>query len=382
MPPLRSACAFALLLASVPAAVQAEENPAISGIITAKSWTPTTDRGTQFGRDVDFFYATVFPNVQAVDNLVRNTKSNLETQKGILDTQANNRILWRLFLAMAYGGLKFCTKSNDVAHLKDWPWNLATAVGHGQRVIFDLKGWDARDLYSLLVTGAVQKNFKDPFPRTAASHGFRWKHGKMEEVKYSGLSLVYAVSDGLLQGKHHGIDIAFGGVGNTRMDNLIIGPSGTALDPSRGYQKVAKLQHGHLFLHDADKYDGKKILVESGLMVGLEGSAPGTTNMYGSSHNAGSATADPTLETGVDGGQKMQKLLGNEAPAQIGGMWVTLDTQEGAELPKVIQALDNMSPSNRMELFRTILKSNGPSARHAVQDAYAKALQVRAGTRG
>lgn len=42
---------------------------------------------------------------------------------------------------MAWGGLQFSLKDNDKAHLGDWAWPLASALGHGQRVAFQVNGY-------------------------------------------------------------------------------------------------------------------------------------------------------------------------------------------------------------------------------------------------
>lgn len=328
--------------------------------ITAKSWSPTDDKEAQFTRDLDFFYATLFPDPGIVKALAGASKFNKDLPTGIQETVRTNQILGHVFVAMAFGGLKYCTQSNDTAHLQDWKWQLATALGHGQRIIFDLKGSDAFEFYNLLVNGTVKDGFTDPYGRTAASHGFEWNGGQLKELKYKGFNLIYALTDGF-QGKHHGINLAFGGLGNDRLDQYLVGPGGTALDPVKGYKAVDGLQHGHLYIHHANHTEGGKV-IEGGLMVGLEGCAPGTQNMYGSSHNAASAAKDATVERCVDGGQKMQKLLGADGPAETGGMWVRLDQAQVKTLADVLQRVDNLDPKSKRAVFRTLLADDGPRA--------------------
>jgi hypothetical protein len=324
--------------------------------VTAKDWEPTDDRALQFVRDLKFFNATLFPDAVTVKRLEGYTPPIV----GIEKAQDASRILGRVFVAMAFGGLQFCTRSNDTNSLKDWQWPLATALGHGQRVIFDLKGVDALEFYNLLVNGKVLARFSDPYSRTAASHGFAWKEGRLKEVKYSGLSSFKAVTDGFL-GQHHGLNLAFGGLGNPRWDPYLVGPGGTALDPGNFYKPVKDLQQGHLYLHHANHTEGGA-LVESGVMVGLESCAPGTKNMYGASHSIASASKDATKDRCVDGGQKMQKLLGSDGPAEIGGMWVRLDKGKVETLKRVLAQVDAMEDKSRAALFATLLGDAGPGA--------------------
>lgn len=333
--------------------------PAIYHHINAKSWSPTDDKDLQFARDLDFFNATLFPDPSIVKAL--GGAANKELPAGIEATKLTNRILGHVFVAMAYGGLRFCTQSNDTAHLQDWKWHLATALGHGQRIVFDLKGSDAFDFYNLLVNGTVRDKFADPYTRTAASHGFEWSEGRLKELKRKGVKGgFYNLLDGF-QGQHHGINLAFGGLGNDRLDQYLVGPGGTALDPLKGYKAVDGLQHGHLYLHHANHKEGGKV-VEGGLMVGLEGSAPHKKNMYGASHTIASGSKDATVERCVDGGQKMQKLLGTAGPAEIGGMWVKLDQAQVKTLAAVIQKVDAMDEASRQAFFKTILADDGPRA--------------------
>jgi hypothetical protein len=374
MRPSQAACSAWLFLATLqlPGQGSTAPEPVLSSKISAADWEPTKDLKTQLARDVTFFNATLFPDLSRQNVLVNAAAHDKPPKKGILeleDLKQSSQISWilgRLFVAMAFGGLKYCTAPNAVTELKDWPLSLATALSHGQRVDFALHGANAGDLYALLVTGSVQKNFQDPYPRSAASHGFQWQDGKLQELKYKGLNLVYAVTDGLL-GRHHGVDVAFGGLGNTRWDGFIVGPKGTALDPARAYQPVDNRQQGHLFMHHV--VHGKAGPdQEGGLMVGLETSAPGAKNMYGVVHDASSARKDPTLNPSVNGGQKMQKLLLTDAPAEIGGLWVNLTGTNFADLQAAIWAVDHMDPKNapypgpRMVFLAKLLAKSGPEA--------------------
>jgi hypothetical protein len=374
MRPRQAACSAWLFLAALQLLGQGPvaHEPVLSSKIAADDWEPTVDRTTQMARDVTFFYATLFPDPSRQLVLLKAAADDKPPRKGLLErselvaSSEINRILGRLFVTMAFGGLKFCTAPNRVADLKDWPWSLATALSHGQRVDFALHGADSGDLYALLVKGSVPKDFKDPYPRLAASHGFRWQDGRLQEVKYKGMSLIYAVTDGL-KGRHHGIDVAFGGLGNPRKDGFLVGPKGTALDPGRGYQMVEKLQQGHLFMHHV--VHGKAGPDQEGaLMVGLETSAPGAMNMYGVVHDARSAHKDPTLNPSVNGGQKLQKLLLADAPAEIGGLWVDLQGANFVDLQAAIKLVDGMTLEARMTLFRNLLKGTGPEATRYLAD--------------
>jgi hypothetical protein len=391
MQPIHAVRAALLLLTQLPLAALPAARP-----IVADSWKLTSDRNEQFTRDVDFFYATLFPDpkqvqevgttllagmkggimgqVQSANGGGAAPKVDLKAVQAVLTGMANDdkteRILGRVFLAMAYGGLKYCNASNDVDNLKDWTWQMATALGHGQRVLLDLKSGDANELYSLLITGAVQdaKAFADPYGRSAASHSLGWAKGTgavlghLTEVKNKGVSGAYrSVADGLA-GKHHGINLAFGGLAGIRLDGHRVGPGGSALDTKRGFLPISGLQHGHLYLFHSNRVENNQV-VEGGVLVGLEKCGPMATNMYGTKHTPASGMHNVIHEPSVDGGQKMQLLLGKEGPAEIGGLWVTFSPNRFKELQKVIRTVDQLPQAERMELFDGLLRKDGPAAR-------------------
>lgn len=364
-----------MLLAAAWAAPAKPAYPAI----TQQRWEITGDKDEQFKRDVDFFLATLFPDPAKVADLEAGARFGSEKVRHLLRDYLDpadplvhpppGRILARVFLALAWGGLKFCKESNDVEHLADWPWQLATALGHGQRIVFDLKGASSNELYSVLLFGEVRREFEDPFWRLAASHGFSWEdgdNGRLREVKYKKLKLFKALTDGF-KGRHHGINVAFGGLGNPRLDDYVVGPFGLPLDPKFNYTLVSGQQHGHLYVHNVDHGHGARL--EGALMLGLEGSAPLMTNMYGVSHNAGSAMADASNEVSVAGGRKLKHLLGADGPAEVGGKWVLYDHLKLTQLETLVKRVDAMDDGDekKIALFKTLLSSDAVTAHRALE---------------
>jgi len=70
--------------------------------IKAADWAKTTDQDTQFQRDVEMFYATLFPDEKAVSTLARMVQDP-KVGKDILKNAADNKVLGRVVVAMAYG---------------------------------------------------------------------------------------------------------------------------------------------------------------------------------------------------------------------------------------------------------------------------------------
>lgn len=337
------------------------EVPQNADIVGAKDWAATTERQVQAERDPRFIFATIFSNVDQVKAFVKNVN---KPDPPLAESLNRSKILSRIVVTMALGGLKYT--QTDKANLKDWEWPLATAISHGQRVIFEFDDLDnAARVYTLWVNGKPLedfKNFEDPYKRGYGTHGFSFgsdgKTLKEEKIKIDPVAHVV----NWLKGNHHGIDLPFGGLGAVRLDNAYVGTAGFALE-NKDFALRPKSQHGHLYIFTDQS--NKNV---SGLLVGIEPSAPGSKSMFGTEHDALSGLADSTEAVGVNGGQKMQKLLGAQGPAQYGGMWVIFKTaNDFKHLGEALQFVDNLEPRAKRELFWEMLRQPAPLAREALK---------------
>ena len=336
--------------------------PPPAGTIQAPDWTPTTDFDQELGRDPKFLFATLFPNAHGVDFL--RLKLTPKDRQAFDASQATAPILTRIIVAMAWGGLYYTPAQNGHTSLKPWPWSLATALAHGQRAIFEFRGKANADAeYGLFLTGVTRAVVPDPYPRLAASHGCDFDKGEVLETKLKGVvGSAHAVIKGM-GGHHHGINLAFGGLGNVRKDLQYVGPWGFATDATT-FRVSTTAQHGHLFLHTDDGAGAAVI------EVGIESSAPGCTNMYGESHNIKSASKDATKSLSVDGGQKMAGLLGTTGPNELGGKWVKFkDPQACATLEQVIAKVDAMNLKTRKALLWDLLTLDALGAQARLRQA-------------
>ena len=347
----------------------AAEVPSNADLIAKEDWTPTTEAKVQFQRDPKFIYATLFPNQKRsaalLKELTASGRPKLADSQSLTESLKRSKLLSRIVVTMALGGLKYTTTANDKEHLKDWDMPLASAICHGQRVVFEFPGVKvATKVYSLWVEGRETELKSDPYPRSFASHGLEWgSDGKtLTEVKVKPTSGVTLLTN-WAKGNHHGVDLAFGGFGTPRLDGGYVGPGGCKVDETT-YAVDTKAQHGHLYIHTDQGTD------ISGLLVGIEPTAFGSKSMFGTEHTAASSYEDSTKDTGVAGGQKMQLLLGENGPSKYGGMWVIFKSAKDYEILKLaIAAVDNMDATARKELFWTILAQTAPLARSTLRQA-------------
>jgi hypothetical protein len=343
--------------------------PAPDRILLAADWAITKDRNVQLERDPRFLFSTIFPKEILQRNLSRNLKA--ADQEMVPGSNGTSKILARIVVAMAWGGLQFTKTENDTKNLLPWGWPLATALAHGQRVVFEVKGMEsADDFYSMLLYGQAELPIgDDEYKRYAASHGLSFPvKGGVMEMQEMKLNVLDAVLAGF-QGKHHGINLALGGLGNQRLDGNFIGPNGFAVD-SKSFKLDTSSQHGHLYIHTDAKKGKAGMPGVTGLLVGIEPSAFNTTSMYGGDHTLASGSKDSTGEVSICGGQKMQKLFGAEGPVQYGGMWVILPNQAAFDdLHKTIVAVDAMSEADRQKLLWNLLNNNAAEAKKSLNDA-------------
>jgi len=176
--------------------------------------------------------------------------------------------LKRLILCMAACKLTFCTEENGTA-MRAWPFPLAAALSHGNRILIQLDGVPWQEFVNLLLFGDPKAHSwmgekAVPYPfwaRWAATHAIGLHHDncRLYERKLTGVgsNTLKNVADGLL-GHHLGLDLPLGGLGNRAPSTgphgpLYVGPAGV---PFRRLQSnnddhpryVEEIQHGHLYL--------------------------------------------------------------------------------------------------------------------------------------
>ena len=340
--------------------------PADIDLVTAADWSnsPVPSLAEQVIRDRKLFYATLFPNVTRAGSLAV-LLAKTPGQETISASKDRNNILARILVAMAWAKLKYSTTANDRTILLDWKYSVATALGHGQRVAFEVQGLDdSDDLYSLFLYGLVKPiPNPDPFKRSLASHGLAFSSDNtavMKEVKLGiGPAGLYKNIVGGIVGKHHGIDLAFGGLGNTTISGKLIGPGGSAVDPKTGVMDT-KIQHGHLYLHTDERKAKGALLGDAGVLVGLEPSGPGKSDMFNVAHTGLSAVQDSTKNIGVTGGRKMALLFNgspDKPPAKYGGLWALFNKAQFEVLKTVIAKLDTLAVPRKKQLFWDLLNA-------------------------
>jgi len=165
--------------------------------------------------------------------------------------------LKRLLLCYAVCGLRYSSEDNS-AVTRSFPYPLASAFGHGGRVLLRLDGVNWRTLLGLLLQGEHSCQIDEghmPAPfynRRAASHGIRFdqRSSHLVETRLHNLSAI--------GGSHLGMNLPIGGLGNPapaqqqRFGNLYVGPAGIpfrkAWMKKTEQQYVKGMQHGHLYL--------------------------------------------------------------------------------------------------------------------------------------
>jgi hypothetical protein len=378
------------LLLCLPAQAALVRPPADFAAIDAADWAAVTTsdsagQAKQMQRDVRFMYATLFPDASRATLLEDSIK--LANPNGVpLEltreaTQKRTRFLGRLFLAMALGGMKYTLKEDDRNALLDWKWPLATALAHGQRVVFEFHGgYTDAALYDLLVNGATTLPrdtagiANDPYGRTFSSHGISYetKAGATRVVEEKRSLLDPRQVSSSAWGENHGINLPVGGYGNVRLDGALVGPCGYAVD-NRTHKVDTKSQHGHLLFYSRKTEKGPSGTGPerwtTGFLAGIEPTDIGCTSMFKTGHGVTSGAQDSTKDPSIFNGLKMKKLLppdgpaASRGPAQYGGMWVVFpDTDAIDNLARLIANVEALPLAEQQEVFYTILGLDGPAA--------------------
>ncbi len=318
----------------------------------------------QFQVDHLIMMSTLFPNLEKIQQMSRALGSN------DIGTIASKKadFLKRLYLLMAYAGVAFTPKDNDFSSNTPWPYPLGSILMHGQRLMIHLKNMgNAQQFYNFLLYGAPLKQHPSiDIKRHAASHGIKVRSNEVHEIKLKGLhggakNIYYG-----LRGLHKGVNIPLGGIGNQRIDGLLIGPNGHPFNPSNG-QVYPNQQHGHVYIHIAQtKIRGEPQAV---LLIGIEGSAPGKKNMFGRAHTASSGLTDQTKEIAVGGGKKWETLFTDPQmiPARYGGKRTLLTDAMLRDFIPLANEILAKSQEEQAEFFNNLLLHNGAEAQNYLQ---------------
>lgn len=315
--------------------------------------------------DPAVMFQTMFADPKGSDkSMSASARQKLEASAEM--TLAKQKFMRRLHLTMALGGVDMSTRNNpDLSKpeglVTEYPWPLASVLGHGQRQLFEIqeKKGLGEAFYDYLGRGPSQDG-RDVLDKSAW-RGFASHATKVGERRADGtrrveeLKLPFHAQMGLR--RHRGVNVPLGGIGNRNVKGDIIGPGGHPIDPATGEylrkrQLVAiprKNQHGHIYMNKHVRGD------TMALMVGLEGSAPLTANMYGTAHTASSGAEDQTTKLSATGGQKASKLFGAKAPAEYGGKRTVVDEELLTSVKMLERLLDSLPREQQESFFKEIL---------------------------
>jgi len=169
--------------------------------------------------------------------------------------------LKRLFLCLAACKLTFCTEENGT-NMRPWPFPLASALAHGNRILVRLDGVHWHDFLNLLLFGDpkahhwTSEDVPSPFwARWAATHAIGLHpNSRLYERRLKSGSAFKNVKDGFL-GHHLGMDLPIGGLGNRappcKHGPLFVGSAGVPFRRNAGgvdVKYMEDIQHGHLYL--------------------------------------------------------------------------------------------------------------------------------------
>lgn len=250
---------------------------------------------------------------QVVKFVPFNTQRKMETDMMVntlmnAGTPEKTATMQKIFSAMKQGGLQMRDKTGDI---KPFPYDLSSALSHGNRVCFILPPGQEQLFNDWLKQGIP--NDRSVVGVTASSHGIQPDQDDIygfQETKSRGINVV-----GRDKNQDFGTNIAIGGKGQSSLNNAQIQDDGT---------------FGHLLLVTNNNQN------PSVTMVGIENSAPLKNDQWGGSHgidchkNAVSAV----------GSQKWSDLDAPDGkPQDLGGLIVDL---RNVRISQLIESFNNM----------------------------------------
>lgn len=308
--------------------------------ITEQTWQNQKAQPGSQPNDAVLWAATLTPDPSKIKPIAT---VGWVSKKQLKQEESKRQFLKNLFIALKVGPLKMTTVSNDFTQPKHWPFSLASALSHGQRVLIIFKGVKLKDFWATLGLNAVASK------RSVASHGISFdKQGNPLEKKLKGVKGTLKNVQLGLKGQHFYVNIALGGLGEKAPGkDLIIGPGGSPINSKTGkIQK--KVQHGHVYIH---KQPAKKKI--AALLVGVEESAPGKSNFWGGAHTAASAFRSTVKDRSVTGGVKWAQQSGG--PAAYGGMVLYINPSNYKKITAEINRVKGLGFAAQREYFRKIL---------------------------
>lgn len=305
-------------------------------------------------QDAKSWTNTLFPNKRAYQIF----------PYGVLVTEFQKiDFMRRVFLTMVVLNLSYTPEKNNRERLKPWPYALATALSHGQRVLFDGTGISSQQLINLWSGNKTSAVPAWMYVRTFASHGTAWnkKRQEIDEIKLGGVR-GFVKQVGQVAGRaagnayHYGMDIPAGGMGATNPLGDLVGPGGRSfnrqtLNPRRG------IQYGHVYIGPSDfKFSSG---IRSGVLVGVEVEAPGNQGPFGNNHNFSSGFRSSTEEQSLWGSVKMQKfpVPAEMIPAKYGGMMVSVYHEDLPYLNKLFKAILLLPKKEQSNFFMKLLSA-------------------------
>lgn len=318
---------------------------ALNPLFAQIKWTPTRELPLQkqFEKDRGMILNTLFPLNPNLEKIL----SKLSKRDQVL-VEEKKIFFKKLLLLSVFGELSYTPKDNDYQNLKPWPFPVASAFCHGQRILLQYQG-NSKEVLEYLAGGKDLPVFKE---RIAASHDVDLdKAGWPVEKKLKGLTGGLENIGAGIAGKHLGCSIPLGGIGNLNYQNNLIGPNGHSLD--QNLNLIPKTQHGHIYMR-MDQFRPDL----GTLLFGMENSSAGKANMWGGKHTAASASADQTKEIAPCGGAKWQALGIPDAPAEYGGKRIKITPQKFKEIALKIEKIISSTPEKQKEIFEQILLLN------------------------
>lgn len=255
-----------------------------------------------------------------MDQFIRDSKLWYLTMKSP-GNEKRKEIIQRIFTVIRYGNLHIKTSEGKFIEFSELGFPIATAISHGSRVIIQLpktkldnNSEKDQSFWKWLITGNKDGNLgtyitssttgneaeehgRLLFKRYAATHGIhqaseeeieKLPNGKMKyvvEEKTIGLNLrdtkiLVPKEYVLLYHRHYGMNIPFGGNGNTTIFNENISANG---------------EFGHFYFYTKPSSNDKNGVV----MIGLEESEYGKRNQYGKEHTLKAEASHISISLGL-----------------------------------------------------------------------------------
>jgi hypothetical protein len=307
-------------------------------------------------------------------------RSRLPPLAADIQTKYDQTVMFlkRLYICLAVCGIESSAEDNGDTS-KPWPFPLATALGHGGRILLTLTDIKADEFMNVLRFGKSDGwNWDTGVPgpiyaRVAATHAVKLANDKIHEIKPSPAQV--------LTMSHYGMDLPLGGYGNPvppqeeELDvgiedpnqQMYIGPAGSPYKAKGGeHVYMDQIQHGHLYMLMRDF----KVLVENGpalsaILIGVEGSAPQKANLFGHKHTA----EGHSNELSAFGKRKWRdyRATGQGIPADMGGIRVQVNAGKMAHCERVLDKMPVSAPSDEatleeMTFFRHLLQASDEEA--------------------